>query len=366
MANGQYNPSTGLTGACSFHANQLINQQHCNADHRLRLLQHRRHHHERADLQLQLQRPANAVDAQRRPPYQFGLIYTWSHAFDYEDNGAGSGSSGPAYSYPAYFKLNRAQPASTAPTTYSSGASTICPSAAARHCLTTASPAPSLAASRSTDSSATSAARPSTVSPSLRPSTPTGNDRVCATRRSLPSTRRPQPHAWQQPRSPAACHGSIQPPSRTLSSRSTQTRRAGYVDCSVPSCMSPRSSAIPAAIEFRGPGVTNVNASVSRSFKIYRESEFQVRVEAFNVAQPRGTRQQPQRNRRWRNIRIHHQLCPGQQRRCLTYAPVQRPHQLLTSQRTTSSGRLRKGPSFFLSSPHPVQNSQTLHEQRQK
>ncbi len=29
--------------------------------------------------------------------YQYGLVYTWSHAFDNADNGAGSGSSGPAY-----------------------------------------------------------------------------------------------------------------------------------------------------------------------------------------------------------------------------------------------------------------------------
>ena len=35
--------------------------------------------------------------------------------------------------------------------------------------------------------------------------------------------------------------------------------------------------------EFRGPGVTYVNASVFRGFHVYRESEFQVRVEAFNV-----------------------------------------------------------------------------------
>ena len=35
--------------------------------------------------------------------------------------------------------------------------------------------------------------------------------------------------------------------------------------------------------EFRGPGVTAINASVTRSFKIYRESEFQIRVEAFNL-----------------------------------------------------------------------------------
>jgi hypothetical protein len=34
---------------------------------------------------------------------------------------------------------------------------------------------------------------------------------------------------------------------------------------------------------FRGPGVTYVNASVFRGFHLYRESEFQVRVEAFNL-----------------------------------------------------------------------------------
>ncbi len=36
--------------------------------------------------------------------------------------------------------------------------------------------------------------------------------------------------------------------------------------------------------EFRGPGVTNMNASITRSLPIYLESDFQVRVEAFNVS----------------------------------------------------------------------------------
>jgi hypothetical protein len=35
--------------------------------------------------------------------------------------------------------------------------------------------------------------------------------------------------------------------------------------------------------EFRGPGQTLVNASLFRSFHVWRESEFQVRVEAFNL-----------------------------------------------------------------------------------
>ena len=36
--------------------------------------------------------------------------------------------------------------------------------------------------------------------------------------------------------------------------------------------------------EFRGPGVSVVNASIFRSFHVYHESEFQIRMEAFNVA----------------------------------------------------------------------------------
>jgi hypothetical protein len=37
-----------------------------------------------------------------------GLVYTYSHAFNYADNGAGTGNSGPAFAYPGYFKMNRA------------------------------------------------------------------------------------------------------------------------------------------------------------------------------------------------------------------------------------------------------------------
>ncbi len=38
-----------------------------------------------------------------------GLVYTYSHAFNYADNGAGTGSTGPPQNYPGYYKLNRAQ-----------------------------------------------------------------------------------------------------------------------------------------------------------------------------------------------------------------------------------------------------------------
>jgi len=35
--------------------------------------------------------------------------------------------------------------------------------------------------------------------------------------------------------------------------------------------------------QFRGPGQTNINASVVRDFHLYREAQFQLRVEAFNL-----------------------------------------------------------------------------------
>jgi hypothetical protein len=37
-----------------------------------------------------------------------GVVYTYGHAFDYVDNGAGTGTSGTTFNYPAYYKMNRA------------------------------------------------------------------------------------------------------------------------------------------------------------------------------------------------------------------------------------------------------------------
>jgi hypothetical protein len=37
-----------------------------------------------------------------------GVVYTYGHAFDYEDNGAGTGAGGTTFNYPAMYKMNRA------------------------------------------------------------------------------------------------------------------------------------------------------------------------------------------------------------------------------------------------------------------
>ena len=75
MANGQYNPSTGLKGGCSFQDNTIINQQWCAGGTKPGLLQHRRHQPQRAALPLVLQRPPVAAYAQRR---QEALPLGWS------------------------------------------------------------------------------------------------------------------------------------------------------------------------------------------------------------------------------------------------------------------------------------------------
>jgi len=109
MPNGQYNPSSGLSGPCSFQANTIINQMHCpptgvggpvcyNTGG------------------ITLSEPLfsssyNALQSQLTHNagrnVSLGVVYTYSHAIDYEDNGAGSGAEGTHFNYPSMFRLNR-------------------------------------------------------------------------------------------------------------------------------------------------------------------------------------------------------------------------------------------------------------------
>jgi Carboxypeptidase regulatory-like domain len=107
MANGQYNPSTGLKGGCSFQDNTIINEQWCTGTSNLACYntgginlnspQFRSWYNA---LQSQLTRNAGTNSS-------FGLVYTYSRAIDFEDNGAGSGSGGTSFNYPGYLQFNR-------------------------------------------------------------------------------------------------------------------------------------------------------------------------------------------------------------------------------------------------------------------
>jgi hypothetical protein len=107
MANGQWNPSTGLTGSCNFAANEGINMAQCNAttgyvcyntggvtiNEPLMSSNYN-------GLQSQLTRNAGKNAS-------LGVVYTYSHAIDFEDNGAGSGSQGTVFNYPSMYRFNR-------------------------------------------------------------------------------------------------------------------------------------------------------------------------------------------------------------------------------------------------------------------
>ncbi len=112
MPNGQFSPTSGYTGACSFNANETINigapcpptatgtaQGTCyntggiTFDLPLWSAGYN-------GLQTQLTRNAGKNSS-------LGVVYTLSHAIDYEDNGAGSGSGGTVFGYPAFSRFNR-------------------------------------------------------------------------------------------------------------------------------------------------------------------------------------------------------------------------------------------------------------------
>ena len=119
MANGQWNTAlTGLTGSCTSFgtsANEIINTQTCTANGWSTCATSAGLYNTGGitmngpifsanynGLQGQVTRNAGKNAS-------IGLVYTYSHAFNYADNGAGTGSSGPPFAYPGYYKMNRAQ-----------------------------------------------------------------------------------------------------------------------------------------------------------------------------------------------------------------------------------------------------------------
>ncbi len=282
MPNGQYNPSSGLTGACSFNANQIINQQHCTAltgyvcyntggitmNEPLFSANYN-------GLQSQLTRNAGGR-------YQWGLSYTWSHAFDYADNGAGSGSTGPAYAYPAYFKLDRAESGYDRTNNLQFWGIYQLPFGSGQQFLTHGVAGAIFGGFQLTGQISHISGAPFTVSPSSSAINAPGSTeyaQLIAPYHQLGGHARTTGSpvsgglSWFDPTSFA---NPVEP-------QYTNPTAPGYVNCSVPSCMVSPVFGNTHRNEFRGPGVTNINASITRDFHIWRESAFQIRVEAFNL-----------------------------------------------------------------------------------
>ena len=281
MANGQYNPASGLTGPCvgtglpGYIVNTTINQAHCNATTGFAcyntggITQNEPLFSANYNaLQTQLTRNAGRLA-------QFGLIYTWSHAFNYEDNGAGSGSAGTAFSYPAYFKLNRATatydrtnnlqfwgiyhlPFGSGQKFANQGlASTIFGGFQLNGQISHTSGAPfSVTPASSTINSPGNTLYADLVKPYRQLG---GHNRTPGNKTISGGMSWFDPTSFANPVQPT--YTATQDPSTIIPPHFGNTHRN----------------------QFRGPGVTNINASVVRGFHIYHESEFQVRVEAFNL-----------------------------------------------------------------------------------
>jgi hypothetical protein len=269
MANGQYNPSTGLTGSCNFAANEPINMAHCNASspggltcyNTGGITQNRPIWSSNYNgLQTQLSRNAGRLA-------QFGLVYTWSHAFNYQDNGAGSGSTGTTFSFPDYFKFNRATASYDRTNNLQFWAIYHLPFGAGHEYLNHGIASAIFGGFQLNGQISHISGAPFSVSPSSNTINSPGNtefaDLVAPYRqigghnRTVGNTAISGGHPWFDPTSfanPVQPGGNAQP-------HFGNTHRN----------------------QFRGPGVTGVNASVFRGFHIFRESEFQIRVEAFNL-----------------------------------------------------------------------------------
>ncbi|HUA92750.1 MAG TPA: hypothetical protein VL991_09300 [Terracidiphilus sp.] len=107
MSNGHYNPAiTGQNGTCNSNVNEIINLQWCNGTGAC---------YNTGGINMVIPLfSANYNGLQTQLTYrggaskQLGVVYTYSKAIDYEDNGAGSGSGGLAWNYPAYYSHNKA------------------------------------------------------------------------------------------------------------------------------------------------------------------------------------------------------------------------------------------------------------------
>jgi hypothetical protein len=276
MANGQFNPSTGLSGSCSFQVNTRFSQKWCNGTSNC-------YNSGGVNfsgpifssmydgLQTQLSRNVGVSGS-------FGLIYTWSHAFSYEDNGAGSGSSGTTFNYPAYFYLNKASanydrkhnvefwgiyslPFGRGRRWVNHGiGDTIIGGFQLNGEFSHVSGAPFSVSSNTNVLGNFAPGMGATYAQLVAPYQQLGGHN-----RTFGNTAVSGGKAWFNPASfasvPEVTYTSTMTPAQISTPVLPNTHRN----------------------EFRGPGQSVFNASLFKAFPVYRESEFQIRFEAFNL-----------------------------------------------------------------------------------
>ncbi|HEX4155461.1 MAG TPA: TonB-dependent receptor [Acidobacteriaceae bacterium] len=288
MPNGQFNPSSGLTGACNFQANTIVNLENCpspttasgsicyntggitwNAPSQSAMYN---------GLQAQLSRNAGRLA-------QFGLVYTWSHAIDFEDNGAGSGSEGVKFSSPEYFRLNRADAGYDRTNNLQFWTIYHLPFGHGQRWANHGVASAVFGGLQLNGQIGHTSGAPFSVSPASNQINDPGNTEyadLIAPYHQIGGHNRTPGNSTVSGGQPWFDPTSFANPVEPLYG-STNVGKPGYVDCSIPSCMVAPHFGNTHRNEFRGPGQTVINASVFRGFHVYRESQFQIRVEAFNL-----------------------------------------------------------------------------------
>jgi hypothetical protein len=258
---GTYNPGSGLTGPCSFQANTLINTNHCNLatgytcyntggiTMNQPLLSS-----EYSGLQAQLTYRGGHQG-------QGGLIYTWSKAIDFGDNGAGSGSTAFSDSYPAYFGLNRSVAGYDRTNNIQIWGIYDLPFGSG-HALANSGIANTIFGGFQLNGQFSHiSGTPFSVSPASSTLNAPGNTQYAE---------------LVGPYQQLGGHN------RTPGNSAVNSGQPWFNPASFgPAPANAFSNTI--RNEFRGPGQTLLNASVFRSFHVWRESAFQIRFEAFNA-----------------------------------------------------------------------------------
>ncbi len=273
MANGYWNPATGLTGKCNFAANEIINEKWCTGSSltcyntggigMVEPLFSANYN----GLQAQLTYNAGRLA-------QVGAVYTFSHAIDYEDNGAGSGSNGLAWNYPAYYRFNRATASYDVTNNIQLYGIYSLPFGRGHTWAQSGIANAILGGFQLNGQLGHTSGTPFTVSANSNNANSPGNPLYA----NLIG-------AYHQIGGHARSAGSPVSGGKvwfdpTVFANPVQPT---YSATESPSAIAPPVFGNTQRYEFRGPGQTVLNASIFRSFTIYRESQFQIRFEAFNA-----------------------------------------------------------------------------------
>jgi hypothetical protein len=207
-----------------------------------------------------------------------GVIYTYSHAIDFEDNGAGSGSGGTTFNFPAMARLNRATAGYDQKHNLQVWSVYHLPFGYGQNLVNQGLIAQIVGGFQLNGQFSHYSGTPFSVSAAGGAQLSGEVPGFGTTYAQLISSYHQESGHNRTPGNSAVSGGR---PWFNPASFANPTEPAASV-AGNPNNVSP---VLPntGRNEFRGPGVSVFNASLFRGFHVYRESEFQIRFEAFNL-----------------------------------------------------------------------------------